>query len=148
MNEGMKVHGELSLALRKADGQIVEKRKANMIVDAGFDLIADALGSPTRPALLSHIAVGDDNTNTAAAAGQTALLSEIFRKAATYAHTAGTKTFTLSTTLATGEATGALTEAGVFNADTAGTMFDRVVFDVVNKGADDSIDMTFTFTLS
>jgi hypothetical protein len=41
-----------------------------------------------------------------------------------------------------------LTEAGVFNAASGGTMFDRVVFPVVNKGADDSLTAVFTFTMS
>ncbi len=42
----------------------------------------------------------------------------------------------------------AITEAGVFNAASAGSMFDRVVFPVVNKGADDSLTAVFTFTMS
>ena len=46
------------------------------------------------------------------------------------------------------DATGALTEAGVFNAASAGAMFDRVVFPVVNKGVDDSLTAVFTFTMS
>jgi hypothetical protein len=47
-----------------------------------------------------------------------------------------------------GDSTGALTEAGVFNAATGGIMLDRVVFPVVNKGADDSLTAVFTFTMS
>ncbi|MFM7002296.1 MAG: hypothetical protein ACKOXU_14755, partial [Limnohabitans sp.] len=39
-------------------------------------------------------------------------------------------------------------EAGVFNAASAGAMFDRVVFPVVNKGVDDSLTAVFTFTMS
>ena len=40
--------------------------------------------------------------------------------------------------------------AGAFtgNAATAGIMLDRVVFPVVNKGADDSLTAVFTFTMS
>jgi hypothetical protein len=76
------------------------------------------------------------------------LVTELTRQAATYAHTAGTKVFTLTATFAAGIATGAITEAGVLNAPSAGTMLDRVVFAVINKGADDTLTATFQFTLS
>ncbi|WP_051258860.1 hypothetical protein [Chitinibacter tainanensis] len=113
----------------------------------GFDLIADALGKASgRPSVLSHIAVGTGTT--AVAANQTALVTELVRVAATYAHTAGTKVFTITASLPAGTGTGAITEAGVFNASSAGIMLDRVTFPVVNKGADDTLDVTFTFTMS
>ena len=34
------------------------------------------------------------------------------------------------------------------NASSAGTMLDRVTFAVINKGSDDSLTQTFTFTMS
>ena len=111
----------MELVLRRADGEVIVRRKDNLIVDAGFDFIADAIGKSTgRPGAMSHIAVGTGTV--AAAAGNTALGTEIARKAATYAHTAGTKVFTFETTFDPGEAAGAITEAGVFNAATADTM--------------------------
>jgi len=137
----------MELCLRRGDGEVVVRRKDNLIVDAGFDFIADAIGKATgRPAVMGHIAVGTGSL--AAAAGDTALGAEIARKAATYAHTAGTKVFTFETTFDPGEATGAITEAGVFNAAVAGAMLDRVVFAVINKGADDTLTQKFTFTMS
>lgn len=145
--DGLKLHGALTLILDKADGTKEITQKDNIIVNAGFDLICDALGkSASRPAVVSHIAVGTGTT--AAAATQTTLVTELTRVAATYAHTAGTKVFTMTATFAAGTGTGAITEAGVFNASSAGTMLDRVVFPVVNKGADDTLTAVFTFTLS
>jgi hypothetical protein len=47
-----------------------------------------------------------------------------------------------------GDATGAVTEAGIFNALTAGDMLCRTVFAVVNKGADDTMAVTWTITLA
>ena len=85
---------------------------------------------------------------TAVAATQTGLVTEIKRKAASYAHTANTKVFTLTTNFAAGEATGAITEAGICNAASGGTFLDRVTFDVINKAADDTMTTTFQFTLS
>lgn len=142
-----KMIGSLTLMLEKSNGEVEVTHRDNIIVNGGFDLIADAIGRATgRPAVISHIAVGTGTT--AEAATQTALVTEISRIAATYAHTAGTKVFTMTATFNAGVATGAITEAGVFNAASAGTMLDRVVFPVVNKGADDTLTAVFTFTLS
>jgi sugar (pentulose or hexulose) kinase len=141
-----KLHGALTLTLFKADGTIDVTHKDNIIVNAGFDLICDALGAVSRPASIGYIGVGTGVV--AAAVADTALGTQTLRQAATYAHTAGTKVFTMTTTFAAGAATAALTEAGVFNAASAGTMLDRVIFPVINKGAADTLQAVFTFTLS
>lgn len=135
--------------LFKGDGTIEARRKDNGISNAGFDYISHAIGNRSAAgatAAMSHIAVGTGAT--AFAATQTALVTELNRQAATFAHTLNTKVFTFQSAFAAGVATGAITEAGVFNAASAGTMLDRVVFSVINKGADDSLTQTFTFTMS
>lgn len=143
----MHLHGSLTLTLTKEDGSIETRHKDNLVVDAGFDLIADAIGATaSRPAIISHIAVGTGAV--APAAGDTTLGTELVRQAATYAHTAGTKVFTMTTTLAAGVGSGAITEAGVLNAATLGDLLDRVTFAVINKGAGDSLTAQFSFTMS
>lgn len=143
----VKVHGAMRAILHKENGDILVFAKDNIIVNGGFDFIADSIGnSASRPAVMSQIAVGTGTT--AAAATQTALVTETLRKAATYSHTAGTKVFSFAATFNPGEATAAITEAGVLNASTAGTMLDRVVFSVINKGANDTLTQTFSFTMS
>jgi hypothetical protein len=147
MTEDMQLHGALTLMVTRANGDTETVQKNNIIVNVGFDFIADAMGKATsRPGVMSYIAVGTGTT--AAATTQTALVTEIDRNAASYAHTAGTKTFTFTATFAAGDATGAITESGVFNASSGGIMLDRVVFPVVNKGVDDSLTAVFTFTMS
>lgn len=143
--QSLKLIGSMEAVLRRANGDVEVTRKDNIIVDVGFDFVADALAKPaSRPGVLSEIGVG---TGAAAAApGDTALEAELDRDAATYTHVAGTKVFTLATTFAPGEATGAITEAGVINADNI--LFDRVVFAVINKGPEDTLTVTFTFTMS
>lgn len=140
------IHGKMDAILFKGDGSVSNFHKDNIIVNGGFDFICDAIGNASRGAVMGYIAVG--TSTTAAAATQTALVTELTRIAAAYAHTAGTKVFTLTATFAAGVATGALTEAGVLNAASAGTMLDRVVFPVINKGVNDSLVVTFTFTLT
>ena len=147
IQESMQLHGAMTLLISRANGDTETVYQDNLIVNVGFDFIADAIGKSTsRPSVMGYIALGTGTT--AAAAMQSALVTEIDRNAATYAHTAGTKTFTFTADFLAGDATGAITEAGVFNAATAGIMFDRVVFPVVNKGADDSLTAVFTFTMS
>jgi hypothetical protein len=147
IEEGMKIKGAITLLLTKASGEVEVVHKDNIIVGGGFDFVADAIGNAsTRPGVMGWIAVGTGST--AAASTQTALVTELKRNAATYAHTAGTKVFTFTASFLAGDATGAITEAGVFNASSSGTMFDRVVFPVVNKGSDDSLTAVFTFTMS
>jgi hypothetical protein len=51
-------------------------------------------------------------------------------------------------TFAPGVNTGAITEAGLFSAVSSGTMFARQVFSVYNKGAGDTLIITWTVTFS
>ena len=145
--EALKLKGTFVATLRKANGDVEVRRKDNLILNVGFDFIADAIGKASgRPDVMSHTAVGTGTT--AVAATQSALVTELARKAATYAHTANTKVFTFVTTFNPGEATGAITEAGICNAASAGIFIDRVTFAVINKAADDTLQTTFQFTLS
>lgn len=150
LDSGFKLHGGMTAVLTKENGEVVVVQKDNIIVNVGFDMIANALGnSASRPACIGWIAVGT-NTNPTAA-GDTALGTELTRVAATFNHTPGTKTFTMAATFGAGVGVGALTEAGVFNSATAGaanSMLDHVAFSVINKGQNDTLTITFTFTMS
>lgn len=144
--ERMKFKGFWRFVLTDEQGnvkQVVEKE--NLVVNAGFQLIADSVGHPSsRPPIISHIGVGTDTT--APAAGNTALIAQLTRVAGTYSY--ASKVITMTATFAAGVATGAITEAGVFNASTAGTMLNRVTFSVINKGSLDALTCTFTFTMT
>lgn len=146
-NTKMNLDGVLTLTLKKPNGETTTFQKHNMIVNTGFDFVCDAMGKGTsRPAAMGYIGIGSGTT--AVDATQTELVSELKRIASTYAHTSGTKVFTVSAKFDAGVGTGAITEAGVFNAQTSGIMLDRVVFPVINKGAEDTLTAQFTFTLS
>ena len=145
--ENTKIKGSLILTLKHKDGSVEVRRKDNLILDVGFDFIANAIGNAnSRPAVIGYTAVGTGTT--AVAASQTSLVTELARKAATYSHTTGTKVFSFTTYFAAGEATGAIAEAGVCNASSGGIFLDRVTFAVINKAADDELTTNFQFTLS
>lgn len=143
--DNFKVHGAVTLVLQKADGGAIASRYNNMVLDSGIDFLCDSFGLNARQGIMSHIAVGTGTTEVKAT--DTALDAELTRKQCTYVHTKGSTKLTVQTTFNAGEATGAITEAGVANASSAGTFFDRVVFPVINKGASDILTVTFEITL-
>jgi hypothetical protein len=55
---------------------------------------------------------------------------------------------TYACTYPAGAHTAAITEAGIFTAITSGTMLARTVFPVVNKGALDSMTISWAVTIS
>lgn len=145
--ENFSVHGAVTLVLQRKDGACIAYRHNNMVLDGGIDFLCNAFGAgSTRPNAMSHIAVGTGTT--AVAAGDTELATELLRKAASYSHSTGTTKLMVQTTFNAGEATGAITEAGICNASSGGIFFDRVTFPVINKGASDVLTVTFEITLT
>ena len=97
--------------------------------------------------VMSHMELGTGTT--AAAVGNTTLEAVI--AGSRTALTSGTSSTNVATYVASfpaGTGTGAVTEAGIFNASSGGTMLCRTVFSVVNKGADDAMSITWTITVS
>ena len=144
--DGLKLRGDLGLVLRDKDGNIKEERtEKNLIVSAGLNFICDRMEG-TSEAVMSHMAVGSGST--AAAAGDTDLGSILGSREALDSTTVSTNTITYVSSFEAGDGTGAITEAGIFNASTGGTMLCRTVFSVINKAADDTLQITWTITLS
>ena len=145
IKENLKLKGHVSLTLRDKNGDIKDSQEIrNLIVSDGLDLIASRLVG-TSDGVMSHMAIGSDNT--AAAAGDSALGTELGRVAIT-SGTASSNVVTYTATFGAGTGTGAVKEAGLLNASSGGTLLCRTVFDVVNKAADDSLTVTWTVTIS
>jgi len=143
--DGLKAKGTLDIVVRGPDGNIKDEKKVeNLIVDTGLDYIASRM-SGTSENVMSHMAVGTGST--AAAAADTALGTELDRNALT-STTVTDNAIAYVCSWAAGDGTGSLTEAGLFNASSAGTMLCRTVFGTVTKAADDSMTITWTITVS
>jgi len=143
--DGLKAKGTLDIVVRGPDGNIKDEKKVeNLIVDTGLDFIASRM-SGTSENVMSHMAVGTGST--AAAAADTALGTELDRNALT-STTVTDNAIAFVCSWAAGDGTGSLTEAGLFNASSAGTMLCRTVFGTVTKAADDSMTITWTITVS
>lgn len=149
INENLKLKGDVSLVVTDAAGNVKDSREIrNLVVDAGLAYIISRMVGASK-SVMSHMGLG--SSTTAAAAGQTDLGSLLGAREAI-----DTTTITGSVsekveyvcTFEAGDATGAVTEAGIFNAATAGDMLCRTTFPVVNKAADDIMTVTWTITLS
>jgi hypothetical protein len=144
-NEQLKASGSLRVVVTGADGKVKEEREfANLVVTVGKNFVASRMVG-TSAAVMSHMAVGSGTAP--AAAGDTALGTELGRVALA-SSTATTNVVTYTATFPAGTGTGAVTEAGIFNAASVGTMLCRTVFSVVNKGVDDALSVTWTITIS
>lgn len=148
IKESLQVLGALELVLRDSNGNIIKQMQVpNTVVNAGKAFIAQSMLKTTTnsPVAMTHLAVG--TSTTAVAVAQTALLGEIgTRASATPTNVTVSVTndaVQYVATFAAGNATGAITEAGILNASTAGTLLCRTVFPVINKGINDSLTITW-----
>lgn len=149
-NDIIKVTGKLAIVVRDEFGNVKDERNVdNLVVSAGKTFIAASMLKTTSnsPAAMSHMELGTGTT--AAAAGDTTLQTAITgSRTALASSTSSSNVVTYTCTFGAGTGTGAVTEAGIFNASSNGTMLCRTVFSVVNKGANDSMTITWTVTIS
>lgn len=141
----LKATGSVNVVVRGEDGRVSQNFTVpNLVVDTGLNYISSRMKDATATAM-SHMAVGTGTT--AAAAGDTALETESARVALDSSTVTGASISYVATYPA-GTGTGALTEAGILNASSAGTLLCRTLFSVINKGAADTMTVTWTITIS
>ena len=138
--DDLKMTGHLTIAINNA----VVQEVPNLVVTDGKEYVASRMKDTTKAAM-SHMAIGTGST--AAAASNAALGSEANRQSLTSTSVSGA-VVTYVATFGPGNGTGAITEAGLFNASSSGDMLCRTVFAVVNKGGSDSMTITWSVTVS
>ena len=144
-NDKSKATGKLTVEIKNKQGKVIETREVkNLVVDDGLEYIASRMKDTTATAM-SHMAIGTGST--AAAASDTALGTEAARVALT-STTVTANAVAYVASFGAGTGTGAITEAGILNANSGGSLLCRTVFSVVNKGASDSMTITWTVTIS
>lgn len=138
LNDSPKITTEI--VLRDADGNVKHRETVhNTVTTAGKNGAADqVLASPSlnKP---THMGIG-----TGTPSG-TALGTELDRNALT-SKLRSNAVVTMVGDWAAGDGTGAITEAGVFDASSTGNMWLSSTFSVVNKGASDTLSITWTLT--
>lgn len=139
VNDNLKMTGALSITV---NGEVVQKID-NLVVTTGKNWVAGRMNDAGN--VVGYMAVG---TGTATpSAGDTALGTELDRNALTSTNVSN-NVITYVGNWAAGDGTGAITEAGLFDANSGGTMVARTSFSVVNKGASDSLGITWAITVS
>ena len=145
IQDSIKMTGELRITVTNPEGNIKHETVVpNLVVTAGKDYIAERMKDDTTTAM-SHMAIGTGTT--AAAVGDTALGTEAGRVTLT-STTVTNNAVAYVATFGAGTGTGAITEAGLFNASSGGDMLCRTVFSVINKGAADTLGITWTVTVN
>jgi hypothetical protein len=140
-NREVEVKDNVRLVLRGPDGVIKHESVHNTVTTAGKNgaadqvLAAPSLNKPT------HMAIG-----TGTPSG-TALGVELDRNALT-TKTRSTNVVTMVGDWAAGDGTGAITEAGIFDAASVGNMWTSASFSVINKAAGDTLQITWTLTFN
>ena len=143
VNDGLKLKGKLTISLNDDVVQEVD----NLVVTAGKEFVASSILKTTSnsPAAMTHMAIGSGTNNPAA--GDTALQTELGIVSLASSSASGA-VVTYTATFGAGTGTGAVTEAGILNASSSGTLLCRTEFNVVNKGSADSMTITWTVTVS
>jgi len=141
IKETPKLQDNVHLILWDSEGKIKHESIHNTVTTAGKNGTADQiLLSPTlnKP---THMAIG-----TGTPSG-TALGTELDRNALASKTRSGA-VVTMVGDWAAGDGTGAITEAGVFDASSSGNMWLSASFSVINKAAGDTLQITWTLTVS
>ena len=114
INDDLKLKGKLAIAI---NGEVVQEVD-NLVVTAGKGYVASRIKDASATAM-SHMEIGSGST--AAAASDTALGSALGRVSLTSTNVSSA-VVTYVATFGAGTGTGAVTEAGLFNASSGGTM--------------------------
>jgi len=147
IKDNLNTLGELRLVLRNEKGEVKKDITVpNIITTAGKTHIASRMEDASATAM-SHMELGTGTTTPAA--GDTTLETIVSgsRQSLT-SWTASTNTVTAACTFGASVGTGALTEAGVLNASSGGTLLAHTTFSVINKAAADSLTVSWTITIS
>jgi hypothetical protein len=142
INANFKVMGDVEITLT-SDGVVKETRTVkNLVVTTGKNWIVGRMMG-TEATEMTHMAIGTGTT--AQVIANTALQTQVARVAHT--DVALNNYITYSATFPAGTGIGAITEAGIFNASSAGIMLCRTTFAAVNKDVLDTLSITWTLTV-
>lgn len=138
------IGGKLHIELFDAEGKLKDERfVTNAVTALGDAHVAECL-TDNSATYMGWMAVG------AGTGGTTTLNSETDRNAldSTTQGTAGSDNDVVYVaSWAAGDATAALTEAGILNASSGGVLFVYATFSAINKGANDTLAITWTVSL-
>jgi hypothetical protein len=142
----VRVTGKLTLQLIHEDGSEEVFEATNLVHTQGKGHIANRMLAAPTMGPINYMAVGTGNTPPALT--DAALAAEVARVTASSVTAAG-NVWTMTATFPPGVGTGALQEAGVYDTPNplATTAMARSTFAVANKGAGDTLNISWTVTI-
>lgn len=150
MEKEIEIKHNLILALIGPDGKIKERREYHNIIttagkNAAIKQILGDVNDGSQPSKFNFIGIGTGTT------AETLPDTELQTEAGTRVQdispdfpSAGRGD--LSVTFVAGNATGAITEAGLLNSSAGGTMLARKTFAAINKASGDNLQVTWQIT--
>jgi hypothetical protein len=163
LDQSLKATGKLNLKLIDPKGNITLNRdEPNIVTFQGLTYIASRMFGvvANTPTAMTHMSIGTDSTtaqNVDFKLGGELTTTRVALDSTTLSSsgTAGTAgqiqdSVQYIATFNPGIGTGAVTEAGIFNtaSGTSGTMLCRTTFNVINKGAQDTLVITWKVTVA
>ncbi len=148
MEDRITLKGDVVLELRKKDGSVIEKEElTNLIVSLGKERVARLIGGVgSGVTAFTHIAIGEGIV--APDVGDTALGTERERESAIIAYEASYKcVFDHTFTFGSGVSY-SITEAGVLDQASGGTLLDRFTFSAKNVDSDTDLYVKITITVA
>ena len=147
ITDNLQMRGRLTIVVTAPNGSVKDEQTVeNLVVTTGKNYVASRMAG-TSANVMSHMAIGTGST--AAAAADTTLGTESARVSLTSTTNNNNDVVYVATFPAnTPASAAAITEAGLFNASSGGTMLCRTVFAQVNKQTADALTITWTVTAS
>lgn len=140
----IKMTGELNIKKFNSSNDLIEQINIpNLVVSVGKQHVAERMVNDSE-VKMSHMAIGSGQMT--ATATNTALVTELARAVLLSSIRSGAN-ITYTAVFGPGIGTGAVTEAGILNDSTAGTMLCRTTFPVISKDAAESIAISWTVTV-
>ena len=143
--------GKVKIELRDEKGNLKELREFdNTFMNTGDAHVADQLAAVPGEAAMGWMSIG--TSATAKTVVDTALNSELDRNALAAGYPqqqsgGDDNDVKYKANWAALDGTGAITEAGIFNSSGTGSMLCGSTFDVINKGASDTLEIVWTITV-
>lgn len=139
MKDSIKLKTEVNIELIRNNETIDKRKVKNLVSNVGLNMIADRIVGGTTP-IVNKITIG--NSNTAELRTDTALGSHLAELVAIISRQNNVITYEANFTQ---NAAYEVKEAGLLNA--SNVLYARTTFPVVNKGVNDTLKITWKWTI-
>lgn len=146
MKDSFGIKGKVKLTLKDDKGNVIKEVEGRNTITNLMDAhVADQL-SDSGGGAIGYMGVGTGSGQGASDTGLDSTLDNVALDSTTQGAGGDDNDVVYVATFGAGVCTGAITEAGIFQADNNTTLMAYDDFDVINKGASDTLEITWTIT--